>query len=329
VHVNTQPQGASLVRGVDPNHKINTPYGVVFNTTRIKNISHLLIMDPGYPHGFGRIWSTAKQNSDAENLANASVHSPYAAEFQLALHDSVEPIYWSQNAQYSRPSPLAASENIISHRAESNEGKPILSLEQALDKSPHSAIWRAYLAVMPPALRYKMEIELREDPMKDEAFLRASCDEFWRQTYHSQEHIDHLNRQSSAQRKKQQRQHEYYHDRVPQRNQRKGVQQQQQFTVAANQTYYHHRQAANDEQGMSANQTTEFFGQVPQQQQQQHYYHSREPVQSATVAANQSYYHHRQAANNEQDMPANEADMRQAANSDHLNNYYHNRNFRR
>lgn len=196
------------------------PYpSLTFNTTHMKNISRLLIMDPGYPQGFGRIFSTANQNSDTENLANASLHSRYATEFQLALHDSVEHIYSNQNAKHSQPSPLAASHNIISHTIESNEGKPVLSLEQALDKSPHSAIWRAHLAVMPPALRSKMEIQLREDPMKDEAFLRASCDEFRSETYHSQEHLGHLlNRQSSPERGQQQRQHEYYHDRVPQLN---------------------------------------------------------------------------------------------------------------
>ena len=291
-------------------------------------------MDPGDSYGLPRARYTAKQNSHAANLPNAStshVHS-YAAEFQLALHDSVEPDHWNRNTPGSHASSLVHSEDITAPTTGSNEREPILSLEQALNKSPHSAIWRVYMSVMPPTLRSKMEIKLREDPTRDEAFLRASCDEFWHETFHSQEHNGHL-KLPPPQERQQRRQQKYHHDRVPQHNQQKGALlqqlQPQQCTVAANQDYYHNRQAASNEQNMPVDHTTVPFGQLVQQQQQQkrqQYYHSRKRSQSAMVAANQSYYRHR-TAKNEQDMSPNQATMLEHANPGDQSNYHRNSSF--
>ncbi|KAJ5480062.1 hypothetical protein N7530_005571 [Penicillium desertorum] len=269
-------------------------------------------MDPGDPHGFPRTCSTSKQNSDPENLPNASTShfSPYAAQFQLALHDLLEPIHESKNAQSSRASPLVASQNDIAPTTGRKEREPTLSLEQALNKSPHSAIWRAYLAVMPPALRTKMEIKLRKDPLRDEGFCERAV-------------------MSSGAK------HIILRDTL----------------VTSINNHYHSDDSSNDnmniimtaylsvtsEKGCSSNNYNNNTQPPPiriitiivrlpsKNRTYPPIKRPRMPAQSPTVAANQSYYHHRQAANNEQDMPPNQTIMLQQANSGHQDNYYHNR----
>ncbi|KAJ5826561.1 hypothetical protein N7447_003324 [Penicillium robsamsonii] len=231
-------------------------------------------MDPHYSQNF-RSTST-DERSNADLLSTSHAYSRYAAEFQLDLNDSDGPNYRGANAQYSGAFLPAASQNIISPMTERDGKEPALSLEQALDMSPHSAMWRGYLPRMPTELRTEMERKLRENPMRDEAFFQTSFDEFSRKVYGPREQIDRQNnlrqpqfrRQPEQQQLRAASQHHYYHDRVPQHNQ-SGM-------VPANQNSLPHRQAATHKQAMPANQ---------------------QRVQARATYDQNSYYHHRSSEN--------------------------------
>ncbi|KAJ5493613.1 hypothetical protein N7463_009700 [Penicillium fimorum] len=128
---------------------------------------------------------------------------------------------------------------------------------------------------MPTDLRAEMELKLRENPMRDEAFFQTSFDEFSRKVYGPREQIDRQNNPRQLQFPRQHQlmaqqqfraesQHQYYHDRVSQLNQL-GM-------APANQNFLHHRQAATHERAMSGNQQTS---------------------QAKAIYDQNSYYHHR------------------------------------
>ncbi|KAJ5200124.1 hypothetical protein N7491_009076 [Penicillium cf. griseofulvum] len=211
---------------------------------------------------------TDKKSGTMFPRSTSNVHSRYAADFQ-DLNDSDGPSYLGENAQYSGALHPPASQNIIFPMTEIDEKEPALSLKQALDLSPHGAMWRRYLPRMPAELRTEMERKLRENPRIDEAFFQKSFDEFSRKTYGPRDPIDRQNNPTQQyptlgqQARHAEFSHQYYNDRLSQYN-KIGM-------VPANQSFLRHHQTAiyADEQAMPAMQ------QMGQAQVTSNYYHHR------------------------------------------------------
>jgi hypothetical protein len=254
------PEADELMRGAkrpEQNHVANN------NTSRI-------LMHPNHSEDFRSTLTDKKSGANFPRSAS-NAHSRYAADFQ-DLNDSDGPNYLSKNAQYSGALLPAASQNIIPPMTEIDDKETALSLKQALDMSPHGAMWRSYLPRMPAELRSEMELKLREDPRRDEAFFQASFDEFSRRTYGPRNQISRQNnltqQQSPTLRQARHTEfsHQYYHDRLFQYNQI-GM-------IPADQDLLRHRQAAiyADKQAMPAMQQ---MGQAAQAQVANNYYHHR------------------------------------------------------